>query len=351
MVRICAKCGAPLEDGSKFCKNCGAAGDGAEELKLIPVEREGATAEKGYIRVSDVDMEETKLIAREAIPSERAYMPASEPMQVQERSQAKPQNECYVAGNGYGSAGKQSGYGQGQTYNSQPAAGRSYYSQNTHGQQHYGQSYEQTSVRRKTSSHRGIKFLLLLIALLLGWNGYMMLEAKMSEPAPAQPVQEVAQVQAEESAKEPEPVQEKTQPEPDAAQVQAQEQERIRMEREAQRRAYIETAAEVIMGAGENELLMESMVESGRHNKKAMLQSIDANIELMHRSQNKFHNNFSTDDQEAAREVEEILSMQAKCNECIRQGIMGDKAQYAAGKRYSQQIGERFGAFRKRYGI
>ncbi len=324
MAGICAKCGAPLQDGSNFCTNCGAAVGGAEELKLMPLDRPADTDEKRYIKVSDSNLEETQLIPKENIPSDTAYIPPV--------GQSQNHNNQPAAGRTY--------YGQtscgqnvnGPQYYGQQTSGQSNYSQQYYGQnsgQHYGQSYDRNSVR-KTSSHRGIKLLLLLIAFLLGWNGYLMMSSR-SEPV--RTVQEQAQTPARE--------QEKSQ----SAPVQAKEK---KVEKKSPKISYIEHTVASLSSNEETLADLASKINSGKYAAADLLNYDKQAKDLIQKRYLDLQKQFAIDDPALKREAEELFSLQVRRVECMRQGIMGNQEQYGVGSRYYDQFQERYESLKQR---
>ena len=335
MAVICARCGAPLGDGDKMCRQCGAPAEG-EKLRLIPVDRN--QEEEKYIRVEENNLEDTRLMPREAVSSGNGYKTVSEQKQAKNKGAAGSYARAQE-GRVRRHKSKQPSYEQ------QPA-----YGQNTSGRQFSGQEggqpFPPSSQRRKSSGFRGIKALLLLIALLLGWNGYMMYAAGRPEPAKENVQQQQptpqAQVKVEEPAREPKKLQpvaaqaEETKPQPTAE--------------ELQRMAYAQKAI-ALLDADERELAeLAAAVNEGRMSRKDLQVWAKKAGKIMQSRRNELHQEFSIDKSEELRwEAEALFYWQMQRADCIYQGLTGHTEKYGEGGKIYDKFQERYARFKEKF--
>ncbi len=357
MARNCAKCGAPLKNDDVICMNCGAVAEEAADtnnagLKLMPVE--GAPSRQAFVAASDTNQADLKLRPVGGEPSRQGLAAAADTRHMGMKTRPT------------GSAPYGPGANLEETQMMTADAVRAEY-QRRKASSLKPREHESVHARPQNAYREppawkmwGLRMLLVIVALLLGWNGYML--SHDSQPKPVEAVQAKAEATAGEM--KPDPEQERLRQEAEKAAAEKAAAEKAAAEKQAAERAAAEqqaareaARADYIKKA--TGYLYESDAMLGDLGSGAGYKSQSKNdmiivAECTSKNIGKFQDRMrkiQIDDQELRDEVETMLDIQQQRARRLVQMYEGNQGARNSANNLADQFHARFTAFRKNYNL
>ncbi len=185
------------------------------------------------------------------------------------------------------------------------------------------QAVPQMIIRESNNDNKGvIALLLIIIVLLVAGGGYFYLDNKQ------QPAVNVVHQDKSPNTK----------------------QDRNANKKPDGEREYVSAAVAAFRENEESLASLAAAINSGSYSKENLLNMVSSTVQKINTNRSKVQQSASAD-VAVSREVNELLEIEAKRAECMRQGVQGNVDQYRVGGEYYDQFQLRFESLKSKYNL